>query len=172
MFSLDIVASNPQWGYERHSKDFDYWDIEDNTTFSWHDYWSSKFEIRVYNDTANLMLGKSYGVLNSAYIGYNRSYIPIEVNSYSPDSVGQTSDDRIKLLPGTQSDDITISVGDWPMRSKKLILTPHSNPNYPDDYTFQYSSIYHNWTIFQMYKSMTFRIAALSNATSGIYYID
>ncbi|CAG9312215.1 unnamed protein product [Blepharisma stoltei] len=172
MLSLEIEAYNPQWGFERHAKNFDYWDIEDNSTFSWHDYWSSRFEIKIYNDTANLVLGKSYGVLNSAYIGYNRSYIPIEVNSYSPKSVGQTSDNRIRLLPGTQSDDITISIGNWPMRSKKLILTPHSNPNYPDDYIFEYSSTFHDWTILQMYDSMTFRIAALSNATSGLYYID
>ncbi|CAG9312523.1 unnamed protein product [Blepharisma stoltei] len=160
---------NPEWGYTRSSG----WDVTDYATFSNHlpDVWSNKFDIAVYDSSTPKTFAKSYGVLNSAYVGYTLSTTDISTGTYEPNRASG----GIKLLPGQQSKDITISVLDnkkWPMRSKSLKLKPITNVNYPDNGNIKYTSATHNFTAYQMTSTINFRVSATISAATGIYYID
>ncbi|CAG9310326.1 unnamed protein product [Blepharisma stoltei] len=161
---------NPEWGFTRSAG----WDVTDYETFTGTiepDEWSNKFDIAISQFSTGKTYAKSYGVLHSGFIGYTLSTTSISVGSYD----ATNASGGIKLLPGQQSSDITVSLLDsnsWPLKSKSLKLSPTSNTNYPDNGALAYSSLHYSYTAFQMTSQIKFRVAATSSAVSGIYYID
>lgn len=111
---------------------------------------------------------RSHGGLHGGYLGLIQSYETISINGYNPKSHVS----RIKVIPGTQTNDLPIMVGPWPLRSKSLVLTPKSNSNYPDYGSLSFSSDFSNFKIFQGESLINFRIGATSNTIKGVYYID
>mmetsp|Transcript_15879 Transcript_15879/g.15835 ORF Transcript_15879/g.15835 Transcript_15879/m.15835 type:complete len:2183 (-) Transcript_15879:22-6570(-) len=148
------------------------WDVTDYSTFSGstkYDSFSNKFSIAINQNSKTQIYAESWPNLNSAYIGYSVGY----GNSYST-SPSQTVS-KIGLMPGQQSTDISVSILDtnnWPMKSKSYKLSPTTNANYPDSGNLKYTSAFYGFTVYNMVPQFTFRVAASSSATTGIYYID
>ncbi|CAG9312525.1 unnamed protein product [Blepharisma stoltei] len=161
---------NPEWGFTRTAG----WDVTDYATFTGTtspDEWSNKFDIAVSQFSTGKTYARSYGVLHSGFIGYTLSTTDLSIGNYDPTNTSG----GIKLLPGQQSSDITISLLDsnsWPMKSKSLKLSPTSNANYPDNGNLKYTSAQYSFIAFQMVSQIKFRVSATSSAAQGIYYID
>lgn len=169
-----LSMPNPQWGFERSSTSAaanGYWDLVDEDTFGEYDIWSNRFEIEITDTINHEITHKSYGVLNSAYLGFTEMYTETGINEYSP----QSGNDRIVILAGTQSSDITISTtgsSNWHMMSQSVVFTPTTNSNYPDSGNLEYTSWFNEWTAWQMVDSIKFRVSAKTGTSPGLYYID
>ncbi|CAG9323210.1 unnamed protein product [Blepharisma stoltei] len=158
--------NNPQWGIDRSDVG---WDNIYTATYGNFDYWTSRFVVSAISATSTAISAKSYGILNSAYLGYSLNTISAIIGSYDP----ATKNGKIQVAPGTQTSDITITLDDnWPLKSRSLKLTPTTNTNYPDSGKLKYTSAHYNWIIYQMCSSLNFRVSALTGAAVGIYYID
>jgi len=153
--------NNPSNGLSRQrGSGFDTYDTK---TFGEFNFWSSKFEIGVLN-TVKKTLSRSYGLLNSGYHGYTQ-----ESSSIGVDYSG--SSNRIALIPGQQSNDISIKISNsWPSVDKSIKFIP-SIDGTGSSY-IKVSSKFHGWVLKQMHSEIKFRIAALQGAPNGIYYIS
>ncbi|CAG9330116.1 unnamed protein product [Blepharisma stoltei] len=163
-------VNNPQYGLTRTKG----WDVTGSNYGSSYSYWSNRFDLYVVDSTNKVLTGRTYGVLNSGYLGYSLSTASsIDVNSYK----GSTKANHIQLLPGQQSGDISISVvsgsNNFGLKSQKLVLTAKTNSNYPDTASnIKFTSFYHSYTAFQLDSEIAFRVSAATGTALGIYYID
>ncbi|CAG9316465.1 unnamed protein product [Blepharisma stoltei] len=158
--------SNAQWGLSRTDS---MWDMKDTAAFGSFSEWTNRFGVSAIHTSATTISAKSYDILNAAYIGLNPSATDISANSYAPEN----GKGKIQLTPGTQSQDIPISISaSWPMKSKSLKLKPAANSNYPDNGNLEYTSIHFGFIVYQMVRQITFRISAKTGTPQGIYYID
>ncbi|CAG9328924.1 unnamed protein product [Blepharisma stoltei] len=157
---------NPEYGLPRVTSS--YWDMTDYTTFSDYDFWTTRFEVLVYDNTNLSIIGKSYGLLNSAYLGFTRSYYPLSINNYSP----MLMTNRVVVYSGSQSSDLVISTGSWPCVSQKVVLTPTINAQTLDNGGIKLTSSIHEFTIYQMVNEINFRVSASSATAAGLYYVD
>jgi hypothetical protein len=101
-------VGNPEWGEMRTARSFADWDVNQSSVYHLYDVWTERFTIYLYNnDSTSLQYtAKSYGVLNSAYLGFDYQYRRLMVNnSYDP----QDMSDRIMVHAGTQTTDRMIS---------------------------------------------------------------
>jgi hypothetical protein len=78
------------------------------------------------------------------------------------------------VYAGTQSGDIYITTASTaqPMAAKQIVFTPTTNSRTPDGGKLKYTSVADNWTLFQSYYSIQFRVCAAIDTTKGLYYID
>ncbi|CAG9314827.1 unnamed protein product [Blepharisma stoltei] len=160
--------NNPQWGLDRPSTD-KWWDNVYTSPYGDYSYWTSRFGLAITSTTNTAISYKSYGILNSAYLGFALSTTSTKVGSYNPANMSG----KIQVAPGTQTSDITVKLDDaWPLASRSVKLTPSSNVNYADSGNLKYTSAHYSWMIYQMYPSLNFRVAALTGTAVGIYYID
>lgn len=159
------ATPSPQFGLER--TDGDDWDTQETDVFGEFSVWTERFEVMLVDITNANVVSKSYGVLHSGYLGLSQSTNPVDIGGYD----AKSGEGRLKLTPGVQSGDITINVGSW-MRSKSLILTPTTNPNYPDGGNLKYTSAFNDWRVLQGEEQLTFRIAATSSISKGLYYVN
>ncbi|CAG9332621.1 unnamed protein product [Blepharisma stoltei] len=139
------------------------WDTMDTSTFGSFNFWSSKFEVGVWN-TVKLTLSKSYGLLNSGYKGYTQEASSLGVDYSEPSG-------RIALIPGQQSDDIHMKISNsWPSVDKSIKFIPTISGT--GSSYLKLSSQFHGWVLKQMHSEIVFRVAALRETPNGIYYID
>ncbi|CAG9325862.1 unnamed protein product [Blepharisma stoltei] len=158
--------NNPEWGLQRFD---DLWDIQDPSSFGWYSLFSEKFEVSILNTKTHLVSSRSYGVLHSGFLGYSLNSYLIDINGYDPKTIAN----KVQIIPGTQSKDIPIYLAsNWPLRSKSLKIMPKTNENYPDNGKLSYTSIHHNWIMWQMVSKIYFRVAADISIDNGIYCID
>ena len=116
---------NPEWGESRVARNGWDFDVTDGSVFPLHETWTDSFNFFIYSSSA---IGqRSYQNLNAAYVGYSSSKTTLEINSYKPN----TRENRITIVPGSQTEDIVISTGsdDHPVGSSKLVLTPFKRWN-------------------------------------------
>jgi hypothetical protein len=164
---------NPQWGQARVPNqavwDYDDYDRTVWTVWSW---WTNQFKIALYqsNPATQSFSSKTYGLLNAAYLGFLQVKRTISVNGYNP----QNKANRIRVYPGTQTTDITISTANStvPVESRYLVLTPSTNTRTPDRGLLAYSSFKDNWILLQEETAIHFRVAADKNIPKGLYYIS
>ncbi len=94
----------------------------------------------LYDRSATVLgyIARSYGVLNSAYLGFDNNTDRLDVNSYNPQNIRS----RIQVWAGSQTVDIPISTHgiNNPMGLLKLILSPSTNPRTPDSGNLSYTS--------------------------------
>jgi len=116
----------------------------------------------------------SYDNLNAAYLGFNNQYDLIEVNGYNAQSMAG----RVKVYAGTYTTDINITAtsetGQAFMQAKKIVLaaTANSRTRTNPDSKLSFLSNDYNFTFFQEYTQITFRVGAAFSLTKGLYYID
>jgi len=104
--------------------------------FPIYQHWTSAFNFFVYSDKE--VLQRSYENLNAAYVGYSSAKTTLVINDYEPN----TRDNRIVIVPGSQTEDIIISTGsdDHPVGSGKLVLTPETNSSDENGVLLTYTS--------------------------------
>lgn len=144
-----------------------YWDVADFDTFEDYQFWTQRFEVFVYDESSQNILSKSYGVLNSAYLGFTTSYYILNANRFNP----ILTTNRVVVYPGTQTNDLSITTGSIPCRSKKVTLKPTVSTVTPDNLGISITSSFHNFEIFQMVSEIKFRVAASISLSKGLYYI-
>ncbi|CAG9328371.1 unnamed protein product [Blepharisma stoltei] len=164
---INLTAiSNAQWGLSRSDS---MWDNKDTSAFGSFSQWTNRFSVAAIKTTDSTISAKSYDILNAAYLGLNPVATAVAVNSYNP----ANGNNKIQLTPGTQSQDIQIVVDpSWPMKSKSLKLTAASNSNYPDSGNLEFTSVHHGYIVYQMTKTITFRVSAKTGTSQGLYYIN
>jgi hypothetical protein len=146
MAATDIITwtirsvGNPEYGQARTANASWDFDVTDADVFTIFTDWTRKFEVFLY-DKSTTVLGytaRSYGVLNSAYLGFDYNTDRLDVNSYNP----QNMSSRIQVWAGSQTGDIPISTHgiNNPMGLLKLILSPSTNARTPDSGNLSYTS--------------------------------
>jgi hypothetical protein len=87
-------VGNPEWGNDRTKRAGMDWDINDPTVYHAYDTWTERFTLYLFDTTSatRTYVAKSYGVLNSAYLGmdyqYRRLVVMNESNvTYDPASM-------------------------------------------------------------------------------------
>ena len=171
-FTLQAVG-NPQFGQSRTASatttDFD---VTDSILWPLYAYWTSKFTFFVYRNSATSLAytSRSYPNMNAAYANFYDGYRPILVNGYIP----QSRASRILVYAGTQTNDVFIATESTgkPMAAKQVVFTPITNSRTPDGGKLKFTSVQSNWTLFQSFYSIQFRVCAAIDTTKGLYYID
>jgi hypothetical protein len=79
-------VGNPKYGQARTANafwDFDATNADEFTIFT---DWTRKFEVFLYDKSATVLgyTARSYGVLNSAHLGFDYNTDRLDVNSYNP----------------------------------------------------------------------------------------
>ena len=166
-------VGNPQFGQTRTAlsttQDFD---VTDSVLWPLWTYWVSKFTFFVYRTSASSLVytSRSYPNMNAAYANLYDGYRSLLVNGYNP----QSRANRIVVYAGTQSSDVLITTVSTalPLAAKTIVLTPVTNSRTPDGGKLKYTSVQDEWTLFQSYYSIQFRVCAAIDTTKGLYYID
>ena len=165
-------VSNPQWAEDRNPEANWDFDKTDSDIWTLYNYWVNKFEFFVYDKTtsSHQYTSRSYGMLNSAYIGLSYVSRELFVNNYDP----QNKSNRIIVYAGTQTQDIKITTSgeDAPMAARKVELNPYTNPRTSDADGLSYSSRLHSFNFMQADLEIWFRVGASIDMAKGLYYIN
>lgn len=167
-FTWEISGvGNPQMALTRTAPSTT-WDFDatDTTLFTAYTGWTEKFDIYSYDSNTKAYTGRSYGNLNSAYLGFNYQYDQITVNNGN----------RVTVWAGSYTGDIPIkaSTNNGMMASAKVTLTPSANTRSrrSPDAKLGFKSPIHNFIFFSETNEIHFRVGADISLEKGLYYID
>ena len=153
---------NPEWGFDRS----DYFDGQSSSYFESLSDWTGQFEIGAYKSDSALLLGKTYGNLNSGFVGLKSSGMKIKIGNYDP----MFPENHLILVPGTQSSELEVQVTEtWGLMAKKLVLKPLNHEKNVN--TLEFASDIHNFYILQGQQSITFKISTELGAVNSLVYI-
>jgi hypothetical protein len=158
-------------------------DTADSKPFTIFTYWSDKYQLMQHDTTAKAILYRSYGVLNSAYYGFDYEVERFGVSvmdgnterTFDPLSRDSSTDGRIMVTAGSQTTDLKIKVlgTNAQMGEKSVVFTPSVNSS--TTISTGGLSFTSKWNEFKMWQSnvyIYFRVAAAYDTPKGLYYID
>jgi len=163
---------NPEYGRTRTAYQGSLWDFEVYDTAVWpvYPYWTRKFAFFVYDKPNKVYTSRSYANLNAAYIGLTAAHKQIGINSYQANS----KNNRIQVWAGSQSTDLQVSTQSllYPCQSQSLTFTPSLSGNATISALITFSSIWHQFIMFQDDVRINFRVAVAGSTPKGLYYVQ
>ncbi|OMJ93406.1 hypothetical protein SteCoe_3649 [Stentor coeruleus] len=160
---LEILeVKNPEWGYSR-SIDIQY---GDPNVFGDKDIWIMKFEVLTYSGRYLRYMSRSYFLEHSCFLGYYSGGESATVNSFSAFSLSNA----INLNPGSQTDDIQISISSSHLKAKKLIFQCSNDDKNQIRLTF--TSSLDNFIMTREKTSISFRVSAPISSENSLNYIE
>jgi hypothetical protein len=119
------------------------------------------------DSSTNLLSGKSYGNLNSAFIGLKSSGRNIKIAGYDP----KYEESHLLVVPGSTSSSLRIQVeGTWGLMAKKLVFKSKNHSKNLNDLIF--TSEIDQFYIWQGMQEITFKVSAGVSFINSILYID
>ena len=122
-----------------------------------YDFWTKQFQILIFDGFEYKYSHRSFDQVSNSYLGIQATTTKFQTTN------NPANPTPIKLVSGTQSQDLFIT-GSY-LESQSLTFTP-SGPN------LTFSSYFHNFTLWQVTSSLSYRVSVPLNSTAGIYYAN
>jgi hypothetical protein len=165
-------VTNPEYGRIRTVYQGALWDFEAYDSVIWpvYTYWTRKFAFFVYNKLNKVYTSRTYENVHSAYIGLVAAHKQMSINGYQ----ALSKSNRIQIWAGSQSTDLQISTQSvlYPCQSQSLTFTPSISGNTTMSSLITFSSIWHQFIMFQDDVRINFRIAVAKSTPKGLYYVQ
>lgn len=154
---------NPEWGLGRSG----YFDADDSVYFSSYSEFSNSFEVFAYANSSGSYMGRSYGMMNAAFVGYNNAGMVFSIAGFKP----QDTDVRTCVVPGAQTGDLDITITErLGLIAKKVVFTPKNHVK--NSVVLEFSSSLDNFFITQGQNSISFRVSTSTASENSLAYIE